>query len=253
MSIPRCCLSKTLNFSTSALAGADLRSFWGAAPIHWALLHGCKTTGITLQTLHPSHFDRGKILAQTALPGLDIPNPDTIKAPELSAFLAPKAAELLVKGLRNRVYLSDTQAKAGPILERQAPKISSEDRHINWSSWSAEEILRRHRIIGPLWNNGATGSPPNWVKRRIIWSSGFHLASPGFDHIEPGMARISGSDPCLYVQTADKQTLCAEHATVEGQEIKAASYAVKKSDMVDLRSMFMVGSSQSMRFWSPLS
>ncbi|MCJ1475318.1 Methionyl-tRNA formyltransferase [Lambiella insularis] len=230
-----------------------LPDFRGAAPIHWALLHGCKTTGISLQTLHPHHFDQGRVLAQTPLPGLDIPCSETITPPELSAFLAPRAAELLVSSLRDRVFSSDAQSQVHTTLLRPAPKIVPEHRHIDWSLWSADEILRRHRVIGPLWNNGASGSSPGLHMRRIIWSSGFQLMPPSFDNAEPGMGRVSGSDPHLYIQTADKQTLRAESAIVEGEVAKSASSAANKANMVDSRSSFMIGSSKYMKLWSPFS
>jgi methionyl-tRNA formyltransferase len=54
----------------------DLR---GAAPIEHAILSGRNYTGVSVQTLHPLHFDHGVVLAQTPAPGIPI-GPDTTAA-----------------------------------------------------------------------------------------------------------------------------------------------------------------------------
>lgn len=48
-----------------------LPKYSGASPLHFALLNHDLYTGVTVQTLHPTKFDRGKILLQT--PPLSIP------------------------------------------------------------------------------------------------------------------------------------------------------------------------------------
>ncbi|MCJ1412361.1 Methionyl-tRNA formyltransferase [Ptychographa xylographoides] len=230
-----------------------MNSFRGAAPLHWTLLSKCSKTGITLQTLHPFHFDRGKILLQTPLPGIDIPNPDLITPEELTAFLAPKGAELLVRGLRDGVHRSEETTTIGLGFERPAPKITPEDRHINWNSWTAEEILRRHRVIGPLWSKASTRCPPLLSEKRIVWSSGFQPSSMALEGAVPGSATISASDPHVYIRTIDQQTLRAESLTVEGQAHHTASSAVKRADMVDLRTKYNIGSIESIKLWTPFS
>ncbi|CAN8105843.1 unnamed protein product [Discula destructiva] len=95
-----------LNIHPSLLP--DLR---GPAPIPWAILAGRKFTGVTLQTLHPKLFDRGAILAQTAPPG--IPIPDDATTASLLATLAPLGGEMLAKGLLDGLHVSSAAAGDG--------------------------------------------------------------------------------------------------------------------------------------------
>ncbi|KAI1616124.1 methionyl-tRNA formyltransferase [Exophiala viscosa] len=126
----------------------------GAAPIQWTIIHGRPTTGVTLQTLHPSKFDQGFILDQTPAPGLKIPNPETITIKELTDMLAPVGAEMLVNAIRNRLYMPPHK----PVQSREdkspaimtAPKITSRMQAIDFATQTQAEILRRNRAIGPL-------------------------------------------------------------------------------------------------------
>lgn len=137
-------------------------SFRGASPIPYTLLHGRTRTGVTLQTLHPERIDHGKILMQTPPPGIKIPKPDETNIAELTNFLAPKAAQLLVQGLRDEVYLSGpgntvpAEEDDDPTRYPWAPKLSPDDRRVDWNGWTAAEILRRQRVLGPLWNMAQT-------------------------------------------------------------------------------------------------
>ncbi|MCJ1389256.1 Methionyl-tRNA formyltransferase [Xylographa bjoerkii] len=230
-----------------------LPDFRGAAPIHWALLHNCKMTGITLQTLHPHHFDQGNILLQTPHPGLEIPNPESITTTEFSAFLAPKGADLLLQGLREHIFLSESDPKAMVGLTRPAPKITPEHRHIDWCKWSAEEILRKHRVIGPLWSKAAARGPPGKDEKRIIWSSGFEKVHASLYDTVPGLGLVSASDPHIYIRTVDQQVLRAESAIVEGSGKKTANYAVNKASMVDLRTKHISGTTETLQLWSPFT
>ncbi len=125
----------------------------GAAPLQWTIIHGRQTTGVTVQTLHPSKFDQGVILDQTPSPGLTIPDPDHITTKELLTLLAPVGAEMLVNAIRNKLYIPPYESlprrENGTNLAT-APKITSEMRTINFAKHSDSEILGRNRAIGPL-------------------------------------------------------------------------------------------------------
>ncbi|MCJ1404133.1 Methionyl-tRNA formyltransferase [Xylographa trunciseda] len=230
-----------------------LPDFRGAAPIQWALLHKCKMTGITLQTLHPRHFDEGKILLQTPHPGLEIPNTDSITPSELTDFLAPKGADLLLRGLRERVFSSRNDLKPKSDLTRPAPKITPEDRHIDWSKWSAQEILRRHRIIGPLWSRAAVGHVPGKDEKRVVWSSGFETVHISPHDTKPGLGLILASDPSIYIRTVDQQILRAKGIIVEGLGNKEANLAVNKAKMVDLHTSYILGTIETHQLWRPFT
>lgn len=67
-------------------------------------------TGVSLQTLHPTKFDHGVILAQTPFPGI---KHDTTTVSELEALLAPMGADMLVQGIKERIYIPPTQILHG--------------------------------------------------------------------------------------------------------------------------------------------
>ena len=122
-------------------------SLRGPAPLHHTLLAGRTRTGVTLQTLHKKHFDHGIILKQR---GFDIPSPESCTVRELLDLVSVMGARLLVDGIRSGVFIdpvpsplqeSDKTSNNNMII--YAPKISSEDRHIDWTSWSWPEINRR--------------------------------------------------------------------------------------------------------------
>jgi hypothetical protein len=106
---------------------------------------------VTLQTLDHRSFDHGQILAQTEPPGIEIP--PHCSYDELLQMVTPKASEILMNGLRDRLFLP-------PIVDvgrydqkplKIAPKITSEDRRINWLNWNATTILRQSRALGRAW------------------------------------------------------------------------------------------------------
>jgi len=173
---------------------------------------------------------------QTLQPGLSIPRPEEITPSELSAFLAPLGAELLVQGLRDGVHVSSQVQETAVIQQRPAPKVSPEDRHVIWNSWTAEEILLRHRVIGPLWSMAETPQSATGTKSRIIWSSGFHRVSIELPDLPPGVAIIQGAEPSVYIRTIDGHTLRADTVKVEGMGNSHASQAMKKAGMLSFRS-----------------
>lgn len=227
-----------------------LPDFRGAAPLHHALLAGCTKTGVTLQTLDTQRFDHGLILDQTPQPGFDIPNPDRISASELTDFVAPLAAEMLVQGIRNRIYVRSPSAvhdhpnikSSGEI--RMAKKITPEDRRVKWPTWTSEHILRRQRVLGPLWNE-VSGSEK--AAKRLIWSSGFRTASTGPKELPQGAAAVSteANDTSIYIGTQDGYVLQVDAISVEGQKVSPARSAVIKNDFLDLSRLEILGPGSS--------
>ncbi|KAL6242048.1 Methionyl-tRNA formyltransferase [Rhinocladiella similis] len=125
----------------------------GAAPIQWSIIYGRTTTGITVQTLHPSKFDQGMILDQTPVPGIEIPNLRSITTPQLTDLLAPLGAEMLVNVIRNKRYIppySPVRNRENPGDIAMAPKITAQMRAVDFTKFTGTEILRRNRAIGPL-------------------------------------------------------------------------------------------------------
>ena len=147
---------------------------------------------------------------------------------------------MLVQGLRKRLFLPplrDVGWIRGPeemANLRHAAKITPNDRHIDWKSWTAEDILRRNRIIGPLWNNAACGAASAHEKR-VVWSSGFqsseavkpHQLPPGTPFAQP---QIEGNS--LLVGTCDGKALRIDDATVEGQDASPAWLAASRAGLM---------------------
>ncbi|KAJ9646147.1 Methionyl-tRNA formyltransferase [Knufia peltigerae] len=125
----------------------------GAAPIQWSIIYGRTTTGITVQTLHPSKFDQGTILDQTPAPGIEIPNPQSITTPQLIDLLAPLGADMLVNVIRHRLYIppqTPIRDQENPEEVAMAPKITAQMRVVDFAKFTGTELLRRNRAIGPL-------------------------------------------------------------------------------------------------------
>ncbi|MCJ1311710.1 Methionyl-tRNA formyltransferase [Agyrium rufum] len=221
----------------------DLR---GSSPLMYTLLYGLKSTGITVQTLHDKHFDHGLILAQTPAPGLPIPRANEISQRELAEFLAPIGAEMLLHVIEQGRYVSPLKAlipsgEDSSSPQRLAPKINSEDRHIDWATWTADQIIRRTQVLGSLWNKSVSGSSQG-SQRRIIWSEGFRklnglhdMASDLNGHLEgievgsPFTFTQAGEWTAVYVRTVDGSLLEAKRVKFDGQQLAAAKEAFRKA------------------------
>ncbi|KAK4958663.1 Methionyl-tRNA formyltransferase [Elasticomyces elasticus] len=219
----------------------DLR---GPAPLQWTLLHRMTHTGVTLQTLHPQHFDQGTILAQTPWPGEEIPEAARESNAALLEWIAPKAADMLLQGIYNKVFVSPvkdvgwystapTSSQSSIFIHvvsilpawsanqeiqhslytgfadifqdigeeiakqtiRYAPKLGPGDRRIDWTTWTAEDIVIRSRILGNLWDiiQG----------KRVIYG--------GFERVDGGHDRLS-------FKTADDSYVAPTSVTLEGEQ-----------------------------------
>ncbi|KAI9849293.1 MAG: Methionyl-tRNA formyltransferase [Sclerophora amabilis] len=245
-------------------------------PLHHTLLAGRRRTGITLQTLHPHHFDHGQILAQTphlqtaekkgkgkgeveVERGIDIPNPDSCTVKQLEDFLAPIGAAMLVQGIEDHVFVppfdrginenGETQGGGAPVL--LAPKLKTEDKHVQWGSWTAQDILRRQRVLGPLWSMAnvtaaATDGQGDARKSlRIILhelrevSVSVSLSSPSLVRLpdKPGTPFVWSSETStaaarLLVLTCDGKVLEIPYLTVEGESKMDAIQAAKKAHLL---------------------
>lgn len=167
-----------LNLHPSLLP--DLR---GPAPLQWTILARRPHTGVTLQTLHPTLFDHGRVLAQTPPPG--IPVPDHVTTADLLEVLAPEGARLLVDALQRNLHVGLPYQDRTPVLHaeqqqqqekqttmttttttitrlRDAPKITKSELSIDWShlrwtrdhpdlyprgAWTAADLARRYRAL----------------------------------------------------------------------------------------------------------
>jgi len=238
-----------------------LPDFRGPAPLHHTILQGRTHTGVTLQTLDQKSFDHGIILAQTPHPGLEIPNSDRVTYSKLLEFITPKAADLLVQGIRNQVFMPPVQeVKSGKAVEDQelihATKISPKERQINAKNGISVDIEKRYRALGRLWGNVLT---PNGAKRftfedfeivslqeraqglttqtssdvsaenihgRLVdrnWTASF--VGEDSEELWTGMDDGKG----IIIKTVEGKGLRVKEITVEGQSRKPAGEAMRKA------------------------
>jgi len=118
-----------------------LPKYRGAAPIHWALIHGERETGVTT-FLMDEGMDTGPILLQRATP-ID---PDET-AGELEARLAQMGAELAVETVE-KLWRGEIEPRPQPPGGTMAPKLHKEDGRIRWE-WEARRIHNLVRGLSP--------------------------------------------------------------------------------------------------------
>jgi methionyl-tRNA formyltransferase len=239
--------------------------------LHHTLLAGRTRTGVTLQTLHPKKFDQGVILNQTPYPGFEIPNPEVCTVPELLEIVAPKGAEMLVNGIRNRIFLPPFQdagclAAVGDHKLNHAIKITSEDRHLDWPTWTWAQISRRNRVLGPLWNktlvaDKSLNGKPSFESKRVIFTRIENVEPlPGSERLAliPGVPFVDSPRPLqtreksgLYVFTRDNQLIRIYRMKIEGDKESDGVQAALKAQMLSDR-IVRSGSSEFTVSYNPL-
>ena len=200
----------------------DLR---GPAPIVHTLLKQRSHTGVTLQTMHPTRFDHGTILAQTPSPGIAVPEDCT--PDELLKVLGPLGADMLCNGIEQGLFVP-TQENAGagipdPQQLDHAPKITPEDRHIDWSTWTADGIILRDRVLGRLWDMETYKRCSAFTSKRVTfhgpWTKLRSREPPSGTPGQPIIVTSEGSKEFkLGMRTCDEQIILPAAATVDGEK-----------------------------------
>ena len=157
---------------------------------------------------------------------------------------------MLVACLENHLYLycsqlpvpeqdQDFSVCSRAKIARHARKITTADRFVDWTKLSGEDILRRHRVIGPLWSS-LKSDGKNESGKRIIWSAGFEAANP-LDTILPvGQPMVIGSHTlsrATYVRTCDDQVLKINKLKIEGGDQHEPLKAAMRARMHDPNSV----------------
>jgi methionyl-tRNA formyltransferase len=125
----------------------DLR---GPAPIEHAILQRREHTGVSIQTLHPRHFDQGTVLAQTPAPGIPIPPMAT--AAELETQLAAQGAKMLLDVLKRGKHIPPHQDVGwyhGSVSH--ATKTTKQDRHVAFADKTFDEMNAIQQALGFPW------------------------------------------------------------------------------------------------------
>jgi methionyl-tRNA formyltransferase len=119
----------------------------GAAPIHWAIIRGYETTGITIQRMEAG-LDSGPILYQV---------PEPIQPEESMSDLAERLAEIGAEAVVEALALLENGLLAERVQEHDratyAPKLDRETAHLDWH-FPATEVAR--------WIRGLDAVPGAW-------------------------------------------------------------------------------------------
>lgn len=219
----------------------SLHSLRGPAPLQHTIINRLRRTGVTLQTLDEKAFDHGIILAQTPLPGLAIPSAGTCTYYDLLRWIKPQAAEILVEGLRDRVFIPPlVDIGKHDINPTPAPKITKEDTRIKAHQWGQPyDIFAHHRALGRLW--ALLQSDDGSVRRVIledmeivplseipadayIWKPVPQESDPsGQIHKSTWEARGSKKEDAIYLRYGGVVALRVKQVTIEGEKKKAAT------------------------------
>lgn len=121
-----------------------LPKYSGASPLQFALINDDKTTGVSVQTLHPTQFDKGAIVAQ--IDGIEIHEDETLGS--LRSRCATEGAQLLSDVLEQALYIKPSFVSTHEYS--YAPKITPQMSKINWAN-STKYIYRQYNTMGPLY------------------------------------------------------------------------------------------------------
>lgn len=148
-----------------------LPKYRGAAPIHRALIHGDRETGVCVQKM-VKQLDAGDVIASARTEIL----PDMTFG-ELEAVLCELSKSLLLWVLQAYEKGIPPAEPQNPTLVTYAPKISMEEGEIKWDR-PAEEIHNLVRAFSPrpgAWSSIDTGTGKKRVKilkTKVIRQSG---------------------------------------------------------------------------------
>lgn len=121
-----------------------LPQYRGAAPLQRAIMDLRPQTGVTVQTLHPTKFDHGRILWQRVV---DLPK--TTVLPELRDQLAELGAQGLAEVIKNEKYLGgisielEWEASNAPLIDRSEYRVDF--------GRPAAQLDAAGRALGKLW------------------------------------------------------------------------------------------------------
>jgi methionyl-tRNA formyltransferase len=239
----------------------------GPAPLHHTLLRRLDKTGVTLQTLHPKHFDQGKIIDQTPYPGLPIPTESTA-LDSLLNWIGPLGADMLYKNIMNGSFAAEPHTPSTPTPQqgrpkldkkmdlfgqldgsatypRHARKITPKDRHLDFR-WPSSEILLRDCVLGRLYSldSGLIDTATTTTTKKRVTFHGFKdttdacwdlvqekgpIFRTGNHPLDPGALSLFKNDEAkrLFFRTKDGWVSPSE-VTIEGSAKEKASSVYEK-------------------------
>ncbi|CAN5748302.1 methionyl-tRNA formyltransferase [soil metagenome] len=143
--------------------GSLLPELRGAAPVHWAVIRGYETTGVTIMRMEAG-LDSGPILFQV---------PDPIRPDESMSEVAMRLSELGAEALIDALAMLG----AGMLQERvqdhslatYAPKITRETARLDWTlpAIDVARLIRGLDAVPGAWSEGAAAGPVKFFRPRV--------------------------------------------------------------------------------------
>lgn len=138
-------LVRSLRYGGLNVHPSKLKQLSGAAPIQHCLMQDLPSTAVTVQTLHPTKFDHGAIVAQTP----DIPVLDSDNYALLLPRLAAAGADLLASVITSGAYINPLGIES-PVPWSAAPKTTPAMSEIPWATMTSRQIRRRFDALAEI-------------------------------------------------------------------------------------------------------
>ncbi|KAI8324471.1 Formyltransferase [Martensiomyces pterosporus] len=119
-----------------------LPQYRGPSPLQAALLNGDRTTGLTIQEVHPKVMDGGKVLAQ-----IPFTIEDSFTRDDLVRDLGHLSGQLLLRVLHNLEVVRREAITQDESKVTTTRLYSRADSKVIWENMSAEEIVRIHKAF----------------------------------------------------------------------------------------------------------
>lgn len=208
-----------------------LPKYQGASPIPYTLINQDTESGVSIIELHPTAFDKGDILLQTKLQGVDL-SESTFET--LSHDLAVLSGQMLHEVINSysTLYQNKTPQSKSQVIK--APKLKSEDYKLNFNV-SSETLYARYRGLKGTASNAYfmfrnSRVLPSHLRRVTsqeleILNSRYPFARPGSIWIlYPGLTKLTKVstkffakvDDVIYIK-CNPGWLALEDLTLEGK------------------------------------
>lgn len=122
-----------------------LPRYSGSSPIQYTILNDDYVSGCTIQTLHPTKFDRGDIILQSE----EVPVRPDEKFAQLRDRLGEIGGDLLVEVIKKNLY-EDPLPLSPKYNYSFAPKITSNKSEILWNKYTTRNIIRLNDALGKI-------------------------------------------------------------------------------------------------------
>ncbi|GJJ14894.1 hypothetical protein Clacol_009164 [Clathrus columnatus] len=188
----------------------------GPAPIQHAIADGASTTGVTISTINPFKYgvDAGDIWnAQT----MEIPLNTTFDT--FSQTLADVGGKLLLDTLRSMSTGTARSIKQNDSKATSAPFVKRDFMEIDWNSWDACKLDRRHRAASHQY---ALRALLPYGPTLQLQQLSIHLGSQHKKLSEPGDAIFDLTSQSIIIQCANKTQVSVTHLQQENKRVLSA-------------------------------